>query len=229
MRSVSATYLRNEDKLTESVDCKGPSFTNQLLNNTCETMGSLPPPSPSQLRSPSRDTGFPASFDGRRSLLNHTFPTQSPCSPVTERNTTLPHPDADLSPNASISADDIAIGRVLSRQRRSFLAKHRRTVSHGVITPEMERTHSGNLVLLREENEPPLLSTVDSKRSQQSRSSTNHDGASFASSDESGVHVRADGTDMSPTSDKSFESPGHGTKGHGHKRRRSLLTRLMHR
>jgi len=98
-----------------------------------------------------------------------------------------------------------------------------------MITPEMERTHSGNLVLLREENEPPL-STVDSKRSQQSRSSTNHDGASFASSNDSGVHMRADGgSNMSPTSDKSFESPAHGTGAHGHKRRRSLLKRLMHR
>ncbi|OIW29018.1 hypothetical protein CONLIGDRAFT_715443 [Coniochaeta ligniaria NRRL 30616] len=168
-------------------------------------MGSLPPPSPSKLRPRSRDTGFPSSFDG-------------------QRNTTLPHPDADLSPNASISADDIAIGRVLSRQRRSFLAKHRRTVSHGIITPEMERTHSGNLVLLREENEP--LSTVNTKHSQQSRSS-NHDGASFASSNESGVRVQAT-PDMSPTSDRSFEAP-HDPSPNGHKRRRSLLKRLMHR
>ncbi|KAB5539465.1 hypothetical protein GE09DRAFT_1226277 [Coniochaeta sp. 2T2.1] len=178
-------------------------------------MGSLPPPSPSKLRPRSRDTGFPSSFDG-------------------QRNTTLPHPDADLSPNASISADDIAIGRVLSRQRRSFLAKHRRTVSHGIITPEMERTHSGNLVLLREEeNEPPLLSTVQSKQSRSSSGALHQDGASFASSDadgserERGVRVQPGGGD-SPTSDHSFESTHQGAQ-HGHKRRRSLLRRLMHR
>jgi hypothetical protein len=148
---------------------------------------------------------------------------------IPERNTTLPHPDADLSPNASISADDIAIGRVLTRQRRSFLAKHKRTVSYGMITPEMERTHSGNLVLLLEENEPPL-STVNSNRSQQSRSS-NHDGASFASSNDSGVHMHGHGHDLdaSPTSDKSFDSPAHAAGVRGHKRRKSLLSRLMHR
>lgn len=104
------------------------------------------------------------------------------------------------------------------------MAKHRRTVSHGMITPEMERTHSGNLVLLREENES--LSAVNTKHSQQSRSS-NHDGASFASSNESGVHVQA-ASDMSPTSDRSFDAP-HDPSSGGHKRRRSLLKRLMHR
>ena len=41
MRSVSVTHLRNDDKLTEFVNCKGPSFTNQLLNYTCEIMHSL--------------------------------------------------------------------------------------------------------------------------------------------------------------------------------------------
>jgi hypothetical protein len=194
--------------------------------SSCETMGSLPPPSPSRLRPRSRDTGFPSSFDGRKSSPN-LLPIPS-YSQIIERNTTLPHPDADLSPNASISADDIAIGRVISRQRRSFMAKHKRTVSHGMITPEMERTHSDNLVLLREENEPPM-SAVDSKRSQQTRSS-NHDGASLASSNDSGGHLQADGSDTSPTSDRSFEGPAHGTGLHGHKRRRSsFLKRLMHR
>lgn len=166
-------------------------------------------------------------------------PTPLPTPPLSsysqvspERNTTLPHPDADLSPNASISADDIAIARVLSRQRRSFLAKHKRTVSHGMITPEMERTHSGNLVLLREEDdEHPHLSTVNTKHSQQSRLSSNHDGASFASSNESGgggAHVQTATSNMSPTSDRSFEPP-HDPSPVGHKRRRSLLKRLMHR
>lgn len=54
------------------------------------------------------------------------------------RNTTLPHPDANLSPDATISQDDVAIHKVLSRTRRSFLAKYRRTISHGFITPQME-------------------------------------------------------------------------------------------
>src|SRR5690349_13343369 len=95
--------------------------------SSCETMGSLPPPSPSKLRPRSRDTGFPSSFDGRKSqYFTNLHSSYTNPSPLSERNTTLPHPDADLSPNASISADDVAIGRVLSRQRKSFLARHKR-------------------------------------------------------------------------------------------------------
>ncbi|EOO02607.1 hypothetical protein UCRPA7_1901 [Phaeoacremonium minimum UCRPA7] len=80
------------------------------------------------MRPTSRDTGFPEPFCGNR-------------------NTTLPHPDADLSPNASISADDISITRVLSRQRRSFLSsRNKRTISHGLITKEMEQMYSDPVI-----------------------------------------------------------------------------------
>lgn len=70
-----------------------------------------------------RDTGFPEPLDG-------------------VRNTTLPHPDADLSPNATISQDDISAERNIRRTRRSFLQKHRRTVSHGFISPHTEAIQS---------------------------------------------------------------------------------------
>ncbi|GKT60594.1 hypothetical protein ColTof4_00720 [Colletotrichum tofieldiae] len=70
-----------------------------------------------------RDTGFPEPFNG-------------------ERNTTLPHPDANLSPNAVISQEDISGQRVMARTRRSFLQKHKRTISHGVITPQMAALYS---------------------------------------------------------------------------------------
>ncbi|KAK2021144.1 hypothetical protein LX32DRAFT_271053 [Colletotrichum zoysiae] len=70
-----------------------------------------------------RDTGFPEPFNG-------------------ERNTTLPHPDANLSPDAVISQDDINGHRATARTRRSFLQKHRRTISHGVITPQMAALYS---------------------------------------------------------------------------------------
>ena len=68
------------------------------------------------------------------------------------RNTTLPHPDADLSPDASISADDINVNKVLHRSRRSFLAKNRRTISYGKIKPELEQ-HGINDILLESEEE----------------------------------------------------------------------------
>ncbi|KAH7149590.1 hypothetical protein B0J13DRAFT_309575 [Dactylonectria estremocensis] len=75
-----------------------------------------------QQREP-RDTGFPEPFNG-------------------VRNTTLPHPDADLSPNACISQEDISPERALSRSRRSFLRKKRRTVNHGRISPQSEALYS---------------------------------------------------------------------------------------
>ncbi|KAI8669124.1 hypothetical protein NCS57_00726400 [Fusarium keratoplasticum] len=70
-----------------------------------------------------RDTGFPEPFND-------------------VRNTTLPHPDADLSPNACISQEDIDPNRALTRTRRSFLRKKRRTLNHGRITPTSEALYS---------------------------------------------------------------------------------------
>jgi len=72
------------------------------------------PQSPSEPRPQSRDTGFPAPFCGNR-------------------NTRLPHPDADTSPGACIAAEDIAVTKTMHRSRLSFLSKHRRTLSHGKI------------------------------------------------------------------------------------------------
>ncbi|KAH7255923.1 uncharacterized protein BKA55DRAFT_593131 [Fusarium redolens] len=70
-----------------------------------------------------RDTGFP-----------------EPLNNV--RNTTLPHPDADLSPNACLTQEDIDPDRALMRTRRSFLRKKRRTLNHGRITPTSEALYS---------------------------------------------------------------------------------------
>ncbi|KAF5026156.1 hypothetical protein F66182_1720 [Fusarium sp. NRRL 66182] len=70
-----------------------------------------------------RDTGFPEPLNKLR-------------------NTTLPHPDADLSPNACLSQEDIDPDRALVRNRRSFLRKKRRTLNHGRITPTSEALYS---------------------------------------------------------------------------------------
>ncbi|KAF4447619.1 hypothetical protein F53441_8876 [Fusarium austroafricanum] len=70
-----------------------------------------------------RDTGFPEPFNNIR-------------------NTTLPHPDADLSPNACLTQEDIDPERAFIRTRRSFLGKKRRTLNHGRITPTSEALYS---------------------------------------------------------------------------------------
>jgi hypothetical protein len=70
-----------------------------------------------------RDTGFPEPLNNLR-------------------NTTLPHPDADLSPNACLTQEDIDPEWSLMRTRRSFLRKKRRTLNHGRITPTSEALYS---------------------------------------------------------------------------------------
>ncbi|KAK7419903.1 hypothetical protein QQX98_003090 [Neonectria punicea] len=82
-----------------------------------------PSPTVKSRRREPRDTGFPEPFND-------------------VRNTTLPHPDADLSPNACISQEDISPERALSRSRRSFLRKKRLTTNHGRITPQSEALYS---------------------------------------------------------------------------------------
>jgi len=66
------------------------------------------PPSPSRSVS-GRNTGFPEPFN-------------------TDRNTTLAHPDADTSPNATLEAPDIALSKTNSRHS---LFRHGRHHSHG--------------------------------------------------------------------------------------------------
>lgn len=82
-----------------------------------------PSPTIKSRRREPRDTGFPEPFND-------------------VRNTTLPHPDADLSPNACISHEDISPERALSRSRRSFLRKKRHTSKHGRISPQSEALYS---------------------------------------------------------------------------------------
>ncbi|TPX14398.1 uncharacterized protein E0L32_005362 [Thyridium curvatum] len=96
----------------------------------------------------SRDTGFPEPFNG-------------------DRNTTLPHPEANLSPDACITADDISVAKVFHRSRRSFLSKssRRAVVSHGKIAPGVAQMYSGSTAALVESEEgespPPALDKSD--------------------------------------------------------------------
>ncbi|CAI4215113.1 unnamed protein product [Parascedosporium putredinis] len=73
-----------------------------------------------------RDTGFPEPFCG-------------------DRNTTLPHPEANLSPDATLEAGDIDASRTLHRTKRSFLAKkqkHRNALAYGKIVPTAYDDHA---------------------------------------------------------------------------------------
>ncbi|KAI1395232.1 hypothetical protein F4819DRAFT_501198 [Hypoxylon fuscum] len=92
-------------------------------------------PSSSRRTSRNYDTGFPEAF--------------------AERTTSLRHPEANVSPGACISAEDIDPSKTMQRTRRSVLAKHRRTISHGRITQDPDYQQQSNCSAL-------VLPTVDS-------------------------------------------------------------------
>ncbi|CAN8106085.1 unnamed protein product [Discula destructiva] len=157
----------------------------------------------SRTRARARDTGFPEGFCGNR-------------------NTSLPHPDADLSPNASISSDDIAVSRAISRHRRSFLAgKNRRTISHGLITAEMEQMYSDVAVTSDSDASPVIpqsaqLPTISDQRP------VSGGADSFRSTSTSG----GDHEDAAPRSPRQPRFSVDSTASPGRRRRRSLLEKL---
>lgn len=92
-----------------------------------------------------RDTGFPEPFNDSESSIiapiwRNTVTNVIYCQ---VRNTTLPYPGADLSPNAVISMDDVFVSDPFAakRSRRTRLSKHKRTVSYGRIDPQTEALH----------------------------------------------------------------------------------------
>ncbi|KAG5933612.1 hypothetical protein E4U53_000934 [Claviceps sorghi] len=100
-----------------------------------------PPRRPTTQKGP-RDTGFPEPLDK-------------------DRNTTLPHPDADLSPSASLSSDDVSTPRTMKRDRLAFLKKSsKRTLSHGTLHPRSDALHS---------RVPPSTVIADGEKSQNQR------------------------------------------------------------
>ncbi|GFP52144.1 hypothetical protein ACSS6W_003846 [Trichoderma asperelloides] len=138
-------------------------------------------------RRASRDTGFPEPFD-RWS------------------NTTLPHPDADLSPNACISHDELAGDHALKRKRLSFLHrrhKHKRSLMEGLVGPQTELlssvislslSHSRSSTSLRvQQQEAPKLTSpseasFQSKTGSESAESIKKDDETPPSSPDSVMH-----------------------------------------
>ncbi|KAM4066041.1 hypothetical protein HRG_000199 [Hirsutella rhossiliensis] len=151
---------------------------------------SPPQTSTTKPRRQPRDTGFPEPFDEGRT-------------------TTLPHPEADLSPNATISHEELAVDRALKRGRLFSRPKHRRTIGHGVISPQMEALHSVlSLSIISTDSFPRDQPRLVSHSTSSLRMSK--DGA------ESMRSKRADDEDTPPTSPDVSE----------HRRKKGLLSRL---
>ncbi|OTA05964.1 hypothetical protein A9Z42_0067030 [Trichoderma parareesei] len=133
----------------------------------------------------SRDTGFPEPFDQFS-------------------NTTLPHPDADLSPNACITHDDLIGDYALKRKRMSFLSrnKNRRTLTHGslgaqsglvnsVMSLSLSRSSSSSLQVVGEAAPrltSPSTASFQSKCGSESAESTKKEDETPPSSPDSTGH-----------------------------------------
>lgn len=156
-----------------------------------------------------RDTGFPEPFDEGMPPSRATRQLASPLTPRPGRTTTLPHPEADLSPNATISHEEIAVDRTLKRGRLFTRPRHWHAISHGVISPQVEALHSVmSLSTMRTDSfpreQPKLMSASTSSL------------RLFKDSAESMRSKRADDEDTPPTSPDVSE----------HRRKKGLLSRL---
>ncbi|KAH7412396.1 hypothetical protein BKA64DRAFT_327914 [Cadophora sp. MPI-SDFR-AT-0126] len=100
MRPVNFEYSSEDLELPPSnyrSHLKRAHTFHPVMNNNIQD------PPAAERNSLGKDTGFP--------------------EPLSEdRNTTLPHPEADTSPNASIEAPDVDLSR--THTRRSFLGRH---------------------------------------------------------------------------------------------------------
>ncbi|KAK1835442.1 hypothetical protein QBC39DRAFT_368374 [Podospora conica] len=148
-----------------------------------------------------RNTGFPESFDGHR-------------------NTCLPHPDAIIAPDATITEADINIARAAARHRMSIQANQARAAATSPDSQHVVIDDNGN----SSSNycaSPTAISTSHSHADSRSGNMANdHD---HGKSDAESLHS---GGSLSPTHPPPrLEATG----GKGKKRRRSLLARLTHR
>lgn len=172
----------------------------------------MPEPGTRGSRSRSVAVSLFSSFTARKASL-HGF---------IDRNTSLPHPDADTSPNASITQEDISVSRVVSRHRRSFLAKSKRTISHGLITPEMEQMYS-DVTVISDSDASPIL-VQDARLPGAPTRPTSGGANSFNSAS------TVDHEDAAPKSPNQHSRQRSSISSTGHGRRRSLMERLgLHR
>ncbi|KAH6655490.1 hypothetical protein BKA67DRAFT_657425 [Truncatella angustata] len=78
-------------------------------------------------------------FSSHRRSSSRDYDTGFPEMP---RTTNWRHPEANTSPDACISAEDVDVAKAAHRHRRSFLYhKYKRTTSHGFIASAMEQEY----------------------------------------------------------------------------------------
>ncbi|KAL2757940.1 hypothetical protein ACRALDRAFT_2025624 [Sodiomyces alcalophilus JCM 7366] len=122
---------------------------------------------------PSDSQSSRTSTSSRRRLQDHDTGFPEPFNGVS--NTTLPHPEADISPDAVITQEDVTFTRKARSSRHPFRQKHKRTISHGRLTRPMPAMYS-DVVLEEDEDalESPMshTSTMEYEESMQSASAS---------------------------------------------------------
>jgi hypothetical protein len=139
--------------------------------------------------------------------------------PDLPRTTTWRHPEANTSPGACITAEDIDPAKTMHRHRHFRNSKYKRTTSHGVITSEMEQEYLKSQEILVtadsaiDVNDGRLL-VVGEAEARPSRDGTE-------SIDRADGSLRGGQSPTSPT-DSQFSPAG------GSPRRKSLFSRLRY-
>lgn len=177
------------------------------------------------LRSSTRNTGFPDSFDGRKSPPpqppNNTHPNPPP--PQSDRNTCLPHPDAIIAPDATITEADVTFARAAARHRMSLQANAARAAA---ADPQHPVTDSSTYCASPTSHDSAVsqlalssLRGADLSRNREGPHDHDHD-HDHGKSDADSLHS---GGSVSPT------HPPARSGGREKSRRRSFLGKLMHR
>ncbi|KAK0754603.1 hypothetical protein B0T18DRAFT_386454 [Schizothecium vesticola] len=189
--------------------------TSQLSWSSTDSMVAIPSSpttsSTMSLRGSARNTGFPDSFDGHR-------------------NTCLPHPDAIIAPDATLTEADITLARASARHRMSIQANQARAAAadphqlHPVIT---DSTYCASPTAISNSHDSAVsrlaLSSLRGVDLSRSKGSTNAHDHYHGKSDADSLHSGGSASPTHPPA-RAGESGGRGKK-----RRRSLLARLTHR
>ncbi|KAK4204352.1 hypothetical protein QBC40DRAFT_105643 [Triangularia verruculosa] len=182
---------------------KSPSTSFSTISEDMVT----PPRSPSQMSTRNRDTGFPDAFCGNR-------------------NTSLPHPEAKIGPDAWITEDDVNVGRALIRHRMSFQVQTERPYGRSLNLYDRKVSGSSDEGGLTALGRMALGSIRPIAEQPAVIRPTSRDGHSVTSSDGTGTPPD------SPTR-QTKEDPRDATKdpreGRRRRRRSSLINRLLHR
>ncbi|KAK0739884.1 hypothetical protein B0T21DRAFT_150063 [Apiosordaria backusii] len=182
---------------------KSPSTSFSTISEDMVT----PPRSPSQMSTRIRDTGFPDTFCGNR-------------------NTSLPHPEAKIGPDACITEDDVNVGRALIRHRMSFQVQTERPYGRSLSLYDCAVSGSSDEGALTTLSRMALGSIRPSAEQPTTIRPASRDGHSVTSSDGTGTPPDSPTHQAKQDPRDAARDPRDGRR---RRRKSSLIGRLLHR